>query len=151
MMIIVGQKLCGCVDHVPGKCYVKTRFLHFYYVPVFPLSSWAIVQGTEKNSAFRGQQIPLSFKSVMLGWLHTGLVIFGTFSLCTGAFMLTNQHQNPNNEFDGVFSAVVGGVCLMIWMLFSIWPFLASEERAKQLTSQLQIPYETSAESFYRD
>jgi hypothetical protein len=109
------------------------------------------VQGTEKNSEFRGQQIPLSLKSVVLGWLHAALVIFGIFSLCAGTIMLMDLRQNPNNEFDGVFKTVVGGLCLVVWMLFSIWPFLATEERAKQLTSHLQIPYETSAESFYSE
>lgn len=151
MMIIVGQKLCGCVDQVPGKCYVKTRFLHFYYVPVIPLSSWAIAQGSEKNSDFQGQQIPLSWKSILFGWLQTWLVIFGAYSLCVGTAIVTRGQPAPNNGLDGEFKVLLGCICLVVWMLFTIWPFRANERRAIELTSRLGIPFESSEESFYHD
>jgi hypothetical protein len=155
MFIIAGQKLCGRVDQVPGKCYVKTRFLHFYYVPLIPLSSWVIEQGSEKPTGFNGQQISLSFKSVLFGWLQAGLVIYGLLNSFFGIRLLVATHPAPNNHFDGALKLFLGLICLGVWFLFTFWPHRANEKRAKELTGRLGIPYETtegtSDESIYRD
>jgi hypothetical protein len=154
MLIISGQKLCGRVDHVPGKCYVKTRFFHFYYVPLIPLSSWVIEQGTEKPTGFRGQQIPMSLKSVLIGWLHAGLVIFGALNCLAGARLILDHRQPPNNVVGNSFKLLLGILCLTAWMLVNFWPYRASESRGRELTERLGLPYEpreSHDDSFYQD
>lgn len=151
MFIIAGKKLCGRVDQVPAKCYVKTRFIHFYYVPVVPLSSWVIEQGTEKPTGFRGQQIPLSWKSVIFGWLQSGLVILGSYNAFMGGVLILDHRHIPNNEMNSLFKLVLGVMCLVAWMLFTIWPYPATDKRAKELTERLGLPYDSNKESFYSE
>ncbi len=137
MMIIVGQRLCGRVDQVPGICYVATRFLHFYYVPLIPLSSWVIVQGSEGASGFRGQQIRLSLKSVVFGWLQAFFVVFGLVHSIWGGILLAEQNRAANNGFDGMVKLSLGLSCLVAWLVFTIRPFQAGQERADELLAHL--------------
>ena len=148
MMLIFGQTVCGRVDYVPGTCYVATRFFHLYYVPLIPLSSWVIKQGTENSTGFQGQQIRLNGKSVLCGWLQAFLVVFGLFTSIRGAFMLAGHLQMPNNATDGAFKLTLGLMCLAAWVLFTFRPFRAGQERADELRAHLGIKTETRDEPF---
>jgi len=75
MVIVWGQRMCGKVDQVGGLVYVHTRFFHVYYVPLIPLQSFIVVAGAESENGFQGVGIPMSGKSVLVGWLRTGLVL----------------------------------------------------------------------------
>lgn len=142
MVIIFGQRLCGRVDQVPGACYVATRFFHVYYVPLIPLSSWVIVEGSENQNGFRGQQIGLSGKSVVYGWLQAFLVIFGLIYSIYGAIQISELNRAGKNTFDGIVKVVIGVVSLGAWAMFMIRPFRAGPERARHLLEQLGVPIE---------
>src|SRR4051794_31008614 len=118
MILIFGQRLCGKVDEVPGICYVATRFLHLYYVPLIPLSSWVILRGTESASGFKGQQIRLSCKSVLLGWLQAFLVIFGLMNSIRAAILFADPQLRLNNGTDGAVALMIGLMSLTAWLLF---------------------------------
>lgn len=139
MMIIFGQRLCGRVDQVPGICYVATRFFHFYYLPLVPLSSWAIVHGTETNSGFRGQRIRINLKSILCGWGQAFLLLFGPISSLRGGYQLYLRNPTPEAQFEGSLQLILGLSCLMTWVLFLVRPIRAGRERAEQLLGLLGL------------
>lgn len=139
MLLITGQRMCGRVDHVPGTCYVATRFLHLYYVPLIPLSSWVIRQGTEKLSGFDGQQIRMSIKSVLFGWLQAYLVVFGLINSLRGPVQIAALQHAGKNPIDGEITLALGLLSLGVWLLFRFRPLLAGAERANELRARLGI------------
>ena len=82
MILIWGKKLYGKVDRSEGQFYVKTEFGHLWYIPLIPTKSWVILEGTEDGEGWRGTPIPMSMKSVLVGWLRAALVL----SAIGGAF-----------------------------------------------------------------
>lgn len=138
--------MCGRVDQVPGTCYVATRFFHLYYVPLIPLSSWVIVHGSENSAGFKGQQIPLSMKSVMFGWLQGYLIVFGLISSIRGAIKIADLQRKGMNLFDGELTLILGLLCLAVWVMFKFRPLRARTERAHQLMSRLGMKPEVSNE-----
>lgn len=75
MIVIYGHRLYGKTDEVPGLFHVASRFLHLYYVPLIPVASYVVVD--QDGDDFRGVKIPLSLKSILLGWFRAALVILG--------------------------------------------------------------------------
>src|SRR5262245_52980403 len=75
MIVIWGKRLFGKCDQVPGVGYVATQFFHIQFLPLVPLQSFVIEEGSEGGDGFRGVPIPLSIKSILFGWLRAGLVI----------------------------------------------------------------------------
>lgn len=150
MFLIVGQRVCGRVDDVPGICHVATRFVHFYYVPLIPLSSWIIEKGVKPASGEPGRRIPLSGKSVVFGWVQALLVVYGSLNTLKGVLILIRQQQqqfgvvgpNPSVQL------TLGILCLGAWALFAIRPFRASKERTKELLGHLGIETETHVHDF---
>lgn len=139
MVLIFGQTMCGRVDQVPGACYVATRFFHLYYIPLIPLSSWVIVQGSENSSGFKGQQIPMSLKSVMFGWLQAYLIVFGLISSVRGAIQIAELQQKGMNPFNGELTLVLGVLCLIVWVLFKFRPLRAQTDRANEMLTRLGL------------
>lgn len=136
MLLIWGERICGRIDHVPGKCHVATRFFHLYYVPLIPLSSWVIVEGTESEQGFHGCQIGMSGKSVLFGWLQAALVVFGIINLIWGVIALTDPVQAADHS-GAILKFVLGVLSLGVWVLFNFRPLQASAERADQLLQHL--------------
>jgi hypothetical protein len=62
-MFIVGARLYGKVDALPGLFFVKTRFLHVYWIPVVPRESYLLLD-PKHSSEGHGVRIPLRWKSV---------------------------------------------------------------------------------------
>jgi hypothetical protein len=95
---IHGQRLCGKVDRVPGLFYVSTKFFHVDYMPLFPVGSYLVIEGTEQGEKFHGTKIKMRWKSVMAGLLRSWLAIF-TISGAGGASnelakMLFGKHES---------------------------------------------------------
>jgi hypothetical protein len=70
-MIIFGTNLYGKVDRVPGLCYVVTRFFHLWFFPLIPVQTYLILEAQGK----RGLAIPMSGKSVLIGWLRPACLV----------------------------------------------------------------------------
>jgi hypothetical protein len=72
MVIIWGSTNAGKVDEVPGGMFhVMTQFGHLYYIPLIPTGSYIVLEKTA-DGGFRGAPIPISFKSILAGWLRGG-------------------------------------------------------------------------------
>jgi hypothetical protein len=79
-----GRLPYGKCDIVPGELFVATVFQHIAWLPVIPLGSEVIVEGSiESYDDFiqslklRWRSVPFafSFKSYFLAWLRTGLLV----------------------------------------------------------------------------
>ncbi len=108
-MWIVGDNYYGKVDHVPGLFFVKTRFLHIYWIPFVPRHSY--LMWDDPANPYRGIRIPLCWRSVFKGWLwaYPFVALFALFGVFIGL-----GPERPNNKvvawiiLAGVVSAMVG-------------------------------------------
>ena len=69
-MLVFGTQFYGKVDRVPGLFYVVTRFGHLWFIPLFPVESYLILD-LPGETGKRGKGIPMSGKSVLHGWLRS--------------------------------------------------------------------------------
>ena len=91
MVDVYEEVLCGKVDRVPGYFYVSTQFWHIQFVPIVPLRSYIVLEGSEQGNVFRGKPIPLRLKSVLVGYLRGWLAAIafvsgGTSGMATVSF-----------------------------------------------------------------
>lgn len=79
-----GEQFYGYVDRVPGLCYVATRFWHFNFVPLIPLGSFLVVEGSKTEQGFQGRPIGWNAKSLLLGYFRgwVGLAVIVLFAMC---------------------------------------------------------------------
>lgn len=80
MLSIEGERLFGKVDRVPGACYVATMFAHVHFLPLIPIRSYIVLEGTESSKEFRGKPISLNLKSVFVAYADAwaGALALGT-------------------------------------------------------------------------
>ena len=83
-MIIYGWRLYGRTDEIPGVGHVATRFVHIWYVPIFPFGS-VFVTG-EAGGATQGVSVGFSLKSVLAVWTRTAMVLFALGGLAASAW-----------------------------------------------------------------
>jgi hypothetical protein len=71
-VVVFGSTLYGKVEAIPGVCHVATRFLHCFFVPLFPTSSWLVVDDLELTAG--GEDIirlpSMHWGSVAVAWLR---------------------------------------------------------------------------------
>jgi hypothetical protein len=97
-MLLWGQSLYGRTSESRGRCYVATRFFHVYGVPLLPLASYVVVEGSEDSHGFRGRPIPLHRGSITLAWLRAACVLLGAAAAVVAGCRL----------IDGVVTAELG-------------------------------------------
>ena len=119
-MGVYGQRLYGKVDHVPGMFYVSTMFFHVNYVPLVPLGSYVVLDGSDGDDSFQGTRVGLRFKSILAGYLRGwlgGATIFLALvaSFSTTAFLLGKDV--PGGFF--IILAVAGLVTGAFWLVLS--------------------------------
>jgi hypothetical protein len=150
-VIIFGQKLYGKVDHVPGLFYVSTRFFHLDYVPLIPLGSFIVMEGTEQDGNFKGMPVPLSGKSIFFGWLRAALLIaavVGVVLLILGAIELADPRRNQDWTKAGIGIGVSLAAVLLLWGSYRI--SRAGPMRALDLADKAGIPPEVLTECLAR-
>jgi hypothetical protein len=79
-MIVLGSRLFGKVDHVPGHFHVATKFYHLNFIPLIPEGSWVVLEGSVKSrglgTSWQGVKLgKLHWASVRMAWLRFGLVV----------------------------------------------------------------------------
>lgn len=111
-----GERMYGYVDRVPGLCYVATRFWHFNFVPVVPLGSFLVLEGTEGEQGFQGKKIGFNAKSVLLGYFRgwAGLAVIGLFAYCA-----ITAHELWSDNADAVTQGLV--ICGLVGWYASVW------------------------------
>lgn len=90
MIVIFGEKSYGKVDRVPGVCYVVTIFAHLNFLPLIPLRSYIVIEGTESGGEFRGKEISVSLKSALAGYARAWVGLVAAAAGAVAAFGLWN-------------------------------------------------------------
>jgi len=111
MFIYFGERMCGKVDRVPGVCHVATRFIHIYFLPVAPVRSYLVIEGSEqKDGRFNGLKLPYRWKSVLVGYARAWV---GMLVLLFGILLATSLGKVFAAWGDaGVIDAAAGAVLL---------------------------------------
>jgi hypothetical protein len=136
MFLIFGTRTFGKVDRVPGLFYVTTRFFHINFVPLIPLGSYVIFEGTD-----RGKMIGFSLKSLAWAWGRWVLVIGGLICGLIAFVHLLGSLTTRDMELL-LIGCGLGTLCVFFAGLFVASFFLnkASHERAMQLADELGWP-----------
>jgi hypothetical protein len=89
-----GRLPFGKCDIVPGEFFVATEFQHIAWLPIIPIQSWVIVEGSivsyddyvdSFKLTWEGVPIRFSVKSFLLAWVRTCLLIF---AIAAGFYLL---------------------------------------------------------------
>ena len=164
MFVIWGERFYGKVDQVPGVCHVATLFGHFFWFPLFPLRTYVVADESmrrvkheahyglvhETSYGFAGVRIPMSARSVLVGYLRAvlGFVIF-TLGMAVIAFgwelvRPDPTERNPLPAFVKLSGALVVAI-LLFWL--SRLATRAGTVRAAELRKQLGIPVDADEQA----
>jgi hypothetical protein len=138
MVIVWGTTNAGKVDQVPGGTFhVVTRFGHVYYIPLIPTASYVVLEELG-DGGFNGAQIPLSFKSILAGWLRGGSIVAILGSIVATLLMVFDARNGP---LAWALPVVVGSVATVTLVLAYKLKFFteASYERAKELAQHVGL------------
>jgi hypothetical protein len=73
----------GRTDDVPSSCYVTTKFIHVWFLPIIPIGSYLIVEGVVDSYGIpREFPIPFSGKSLLLGWMRAWTLFTAILAGC---------------------------------------------------------------------
>lgn len=77
MVVVFGSTLYGKVESVPGVCHVATRFLHLFFIPLFPTGSWLVIEDSElaQGGADNIRLPAMHWGSVGIAWLRFFLLL----------------------------------------------------------------------------
>jgi|GEM_PF-1472004 hypothetical protein len=131
MVIVWGTTNAGKVEEVPGGMFhVITQFGHVYYIPLIPTGSFVVFEKTA-DGGFRGAPIPMSFKSILAGWVRGGSIVAILASVVAVPIMLSDARNAPS-----AWIPVLIGISAIAALILSYkLKFFteASYERAKEL------------------
>lgn len=138
MVIIWGTTHAGKVDEVPGGMFhVVTRFGHLYYIPLIPTGSFVVL---EKNAdgGFRGAEIPLSGKSLLVGWLRGGSTVAIITSAIVFLFSVFSKDAVPFAWIIPLLSGLFA-TCVLVATYKLKFFTEASYERAMELARHMGL------------
>ena len=134
MVIITGVRFAGKVDAVPRIGHVATRFFHLYYVPLIPLGTYLVTR--EGDTDFAGVALPLSGKSILVGWLRTAAWVG---SIVAGLVLFSGIGRgNTGRMVLGLGGLLAAAIAL--WLLYRLKPIThASYERAADIARRIGL------------
>jgi len=145
-MIIYGKRLCGRVDRVPGVLYVATQFFHLYFIPVAPVNSFIIMEGSEGKDGFKGVKTRFSAKSIVVTYCRTLLFLGGSLMLMVGALQACNRASDAISSGSGSLGYFVlpalGAISISVCFLWRPWS-VATEPHAQELAASVGISKDT--------
>ena len=140
-MARIGKSMYGKCDQIEGEGYVGTMFFHISSLPVIPLGSMFVT--ARSGRAYCGIDLPLSWKSVLLGYLRAAgwsfaiAAGFVTVVFAYGLVGLQEPMLSPVGQWLGLFGmGVVTAVSgLGLWASYRLTH--ASPERRAELLALL--------------
>jgi hypothetical protein len=141
MILIWGQRNYGQVDKVGDFCYVATQFGHLWFIPLIPIQTWIVIAGSESGNCFRGVQIPMSGKSILIAWLRAASIIAMPILLILSLVATVGAFEaRPTTS---LFEALVKWSLLaasIVALVLSYKMSHAGIPRAMQLADHLGVP-----------
>jgi hypothetical protein len=147
MVVFFGTRMYGKVDHCPGLFYVATRFFYLQFVPLIPVGSYLVIDGTESERGMSGASIGLSGKSVFFTYLRTALMLGGV-SLAIAAVVLGIQAAERQLSWLPALGLGVGAIVCFILFPLTYKISRASPARAVYLAERAGIDLRVVAEHF---
>jgi hypothetical protein len=133
MIIIFGTRLAGKVDAVPRIGHVATRFFHVYYVPLIPLGTVFL---TPDQTDETGVPLPLSGKSILVGWLRSAAWV----GLIAAAVLLLTGISRAHPGRLGLGVSCLAACTAGLWLLYRLRPIVqASYQRATEIVQQIGL------------
>jgi hypothetical protein len=138
-MFFFGDNYYGLVDRVPALFYVRTRFHHIWFVSLVPRESYLFFDD-QPDHQLVGIRIPLSWKSILAGWVRGLLVFFAVLVFCSGLVVFESEQMRLAEKLriSGICSGLALLACVGYW--FTLRLFRPSIERAYALGICLGIP-----------
>lgn len=120
-MIFFGDDYFGKVDGVPGFFYVKTRFLHIWWIPLIPRESYLFLDQPDASGHFGALPIPRLWKSIWFAWGRTCLVCLAIIFLFAGGAIWAAPIKESERLRVIAFTTVVWFIaflfcCLLFWL-----------------------------------
>ncbi len=143
MVVIWGTQKYGKVDLVPGLFYVASDFAHVQFIPLFPTASYLILDGTQSSKGSHGVRIPMSGKSVLVGYLRAAL--FVALLALVGFGIATVGKE----AIIGALLIAAGLFCGLVFLI-SYKLTRPGPQRALMLAQQAGIPPEVVAQHFVK-
>jgi hypothetical protein len=139
---VIGVRLAGKVDHLPGAFFVATRFFHLGPLPLVPLGSWLVIEGAGRSPAggtalrdrLPGLPVPWSLRSVAWAWGRALLVCLGAALVTAGGAMAALTPQ------PGALALPLTGVALLALAWASLRWNRPSSSRAAELLRRAGFP-----------
>jgi hypothetical protein len=142
----------GKCDIVPRECFVATEFQHFAFLPVIPIRTWVIIEGSETSSddctdsfqlSWSGTPIPFSAKSLLLAWIRALMILVMIAAGIYLAFLVLLWIDGRGNLARiAITAAIFGSVYLSYWCSYRF--AYASPTRTEYLRYRLALKFDQS-------
>ena len=109
-MFFFGDNYYGQVDRVRGLFFVRTRFLHIWFVPLIPRESYLFFD-EQPDGQYIGVRIPLNWKSVFVAWMRGFLLFFAVIVLLGAAGPFESDQLSWRYKF--AFAALCLGMAVL--------------------------------------
>jgi hypothetical protein len=136
MYFVFGHRLYGKVDAIPGIGHVATKFFHFDYVPLVPTESWLVT--AQSGKTWRGVKIPLSAKSVFVGWGRATAILAAVTGAVIALVSALDRRPDPTTIAAGV-AIVAASIGFVVLTKKLSWFNRASYARACQLAKLAKL------------
>jgi hypothetical protein len=143
-MLVYGTRQFGKVDEVPGHFHVATLCHHLWYLPIVPLESWVVLDGSAEFARGGGEwtaagaRLPsirwTSFAVAWLRWILVCAAIFTTVPGLVGLFEVVLDGGSMRKAIDLAIAAAALGALALSYRLSR-----ASRPRAEALCKVLGL------------
>lgn len=146
MVLIFGETKYGKVDRIPGLFHVVSSFFHLYYVPIIPMGTFVMIEGTKDV----GRKIGFSGKSILIAYLRAYGFLGALITTCIPIVTFLEASQK-RAAWDVPWEMI--GIAVVCWIVFALTYRISrpSLPRALELAQELGIPLDTLAEHFAND
>lgn len=133
MLILFGTRQYGQTDRVPGYFCVTTTFFHINFVPLIPVESNVLIDGTD-----HGWSTYFSFKSWLVAWSRAFLLVGGVAATAIGAL------GTVAGAWPAILAALLGiGMLVAFYYSYSLpWVGMATAERALEMAEEAGLDME---------
>lgn len=140
-MIIYGTRLFGKCDEIPGAGHVATQFFHVYFLPLIPMGSHFVIEGSKSGSQYKAIPLSLSWRSIGFAWLRASAALGLLFGIA-GAFIVADSVHTPALGPVGAVADAVA-MALLVWVSYR-WA-RPSDERVLSLKKELGLATASAA------
>ena len=164
MAVVYGTHLLGKIDAVPGYFYVATKCAHFCLLPLFPMQTYVVFEGSYRPLQARpgevqgfagaggrmgmewtGVPIPLSGKSVLMAYLRPLCVLAMVLGGCIYGVMMAGSRNDAKHAPVGLAIALPALAVLLFTYLYS-GITRANRRRATELGQILGLDVKTMSQ-----